>query len=253
MKTLYSSTFISIILAFLMFNGYNGKTVDVEENPAVPYFTNIIVQDETSVYEAVQIEIFDDLVCDDCADFMKNTLPKIKDLEQETDNIEMRLYFIPDINDEINYMAAMSLKCAYDQSQYWEMHAKLHENKDSLNKKSFIQFGKELELNTDAMQDCMTDEVYKSSVEEDIKYASEKNITFKPTIFINDYLLIGNQPFENIHKIINKSLKEIQVKPIAKPASAAVDPVTEETLDSETADEQTGPAEIPDVSATENL
>ena len=235
-----------------MFIGYNNKTVDVAENPEIPYFTNIIEQDQASTYESVQIEIFDDLVCDECADFMKNTLPKIKDLEQETENIEMRLYFIPDINDEVNYMAAMSLKCAADQNQYWEMHAKLHENKDSLNKKSFLQFGKELELNTDALQDCMKDEVYKDSIEEDIKYASEKDIPFKPTIFINDYLLIGNQPFENIHKIINKSLKEIEVKQIAKPANMGVNAALEETLDTEVTDEQTDPVEIPDASANEN-
>ena len=205
---LYSSTFISIVLAFLMFLGYNSQPIDVAPNAASPDFTYIIKEEGPMLSEKIQIEIFDDLTCAGCTEFMKDTMPKIKDMEKETDEIDLHLYFIPDINNELFYQAAMSLKCAADQDQFWNMHSKLHENKNDLNNKSFVEFGKELELNTDAIRDCMEEEVHQKSIEEDIQYASEKNIAFKPTILVNNHRLIGNQPFENIQKAINQFIKK---------------------------------------------
>jgi protein-disulfide isomerase len=210
MKTLYSSSFISIILAFLMFMGQNNQKVDVVTNPVIPDFSNILQIRPSESYDAVNVEIFDDLTCDKCDDFAKNTAPKIKNLEQETGKIALHLYFIPDINNEIYYMAAMSLKCAADQNKFWEMYQKLHENKNNLNKKIFYQFAKELEMNADLIQECIKEDAHRNEIETDIKYASEKNITFKPSVIVSEYYLIGNQPFENIQRIINKSIKKIE-------------------------------------------
>ena len=217
-----------------MFIGYNNQKVDVVEKPVIPNFTNVTQLSPPIPFESVRIDIFDDLTCTECDDFILNTLPKIKNLEQETENINLHLYFIPDINNEIYYMAAISLKCASDQGQYWGMLTKLHENKNDLNKKSFMQFGKELELNTDALQECIKEDVYKNAVEDDVKYASEKNITLKPSLLINEYYLIGNQPFENIQKIIDKSLKKITVKkPLPVSTTPIKTPLTEEIKNAE--------------------
>jgi len=217
-----------------MFIGYNNQKVDVIEAPVIPNFTDMVQQSPSGPYDSVRIDIFDDLTCTECDDFILNTLPKIKNLEQETENIDLHLYFIPDINNEIYYMAAISLKCASDQGQYWGMLTKLHENKDDLNKKSFLQFGKELELNTDALQECINEDIYKNSVEDDVKYASEKNISFKPSLLINEYYLIGNQPFENIKKIIDESLQKIAVRLPRQAVSIPVNtPLTNEMKNAE--------------------
>lgn len=200
-------------MAFLMFLGYNNQAIDIMENPKKVDFTNITRSDVTTAPDKVKIEIFDNLTCKYCTDFITNTLPKIRDLEQETEDIDLRLYFIPDINDEIYYKSALSLKCAADQNNFWGMHKKLHDNKDSLNKKSFFQFAKELELNAEVHEECMDEETHKKTIENDIKYASEQNIVVKPTILINEFKLIGNQPFENIQTTINKALKQIRTTP----------------------------------------
>ncbi len=205
---LFSSTFISIVLAFLMFLGYNSQPVDVAPNTASPDFTYITKEEGPMLSEKIRIEIFDDLTCAGCTEFMKDTLPKIKDMKNEIAEIDLHLYFIPDVNNDLFYKAAMGLKCASDQDQFWNMHSRLHENKNNLSKKLFLEFGKELELNADALRDCMEEEVHQKSIEEDIQYASEKNIIFKPTILINNYRLTGNQPFENIRKVINQFIKK---------------------------------------------
>ena len=206
MKTLYSSTFISIVLAFLMYLGYTNQPIDIVQNPDPLQFSYLLKQEEPTASEGVRIEIFDDLTSP--TEFIKNTLPKIRVLEQENDEIELYLYFIPNINDWLLYRAAMSLKCAGDQDQFWAMYEKLHEQKDNLSKWTYNSIAKELKLDMDAFQNCKDEEVYKNAIEEDVKYASEKNIIFSPTILINEYKLIGNQPFENVQKVINEILKE---------------------------------------------
>lgn len=186
-------------------------------NPIVPDFTMIFEEESDAIFENIQIEIFDDLNCEECDDFVLETMPKIKNLEQETDEIDLRLYFIPNINEETGYRAALSLKCAADQGAFWGMHEKLHRFEESLIKQSLIQFANELDLNTDAFNECLKENVHQKEVEEDIQYAEKKGITVKPTILINQYKLVGNQPFENIQKIINKILKE---KKVVKPLPA---------------------------------
>ncbi len=207
---LRTSTFISIVLAFLMFLGYQGSPVEVIEDPTVPDFTYTI-KGEGPSKEKVRIEIFDDLECKDCMDLMKNTLPKIRNLEQETGKIDLRLYFVPDIYNELWYKAALSIKCAADQDGFWGMHEKIHDNKDVMTEYSFGGFTKELGINEDPFRDCCLEKVYEKAIEDDIKYASDKNLSFMPTILINEYKMIGNPPFENIQKIINDFLEEKEI------------------------------------------
>jgi hypothetical protein len=49
---------------------------------------------------------------------------------------------------------------------------------------------------------------YQKDIESDIRYASDKGVVVKPTIFINEYKLIGAQPFENIQRIITQILSK---------------------------------------------
>lgn len=231
MTKLYSSTFISIVLSFLMFLSYKNQPIVVVQNPVIPNFTYIFEESAETDFENIRIEIFDDLNCPDCTNFTLRTLSKIKNLEQETDEIDLHLYFVPDMNSEVNYQAALSLKCASDQEQFFGMHEKLHKFEEGLTKSSLIQFSKELELNTDAFNECLKENVYQKQIEEDVKYAAEKNISVKPTILVNNYRLVGNQPFENIQKIINRILKEKMV--VTAPLSDIADETTDLELELE--------------------
>lgn len=208
MKTLYSSSFISIVLAFLLFLGYNDQPIEVVQVASPLHFTNVMELSELLSYKKIQVEIFDDLNCRTCTDFALNTIPKIRDLEKETAEIELHLYFVPDINDAFYSDLAMGLKCASQQGQFWGLHTALHENKKDLNRKLLWQLAQELEMDIAVFKTCIAEKTHQSSIEEDVRYASEKNITSKPSMLISGYKLIGNQPFENVQKVINKILKE---------------------------------------------
>ncbi len=204
---LYSSTFISIVLAFLMFMGYQGQPVELADDTVTPDFTYTFRQEGPAEPDRVRIEIFDDLTCADCTDFVKNTLPKIKALAQETDKIDLRLYFVPNRSVETFYQSALALKCAADQDGFWGMYEKIHDNKEDLDLKILMKSGEELELNTKALSDCVEERTHEKAVQNDYEYASLNPAIARPVLLINQYKLVGHPPFENIKKIINEYLK----------------------------------------------
>lgn len=207
MKTLYSSAFASMVLGFLMVMGYNNQPVELVRTEKPPEFVTIFEPKEPIMTDKVQVEIFDGLKCDRCKTFFGDTLTKILNLEKESGEVSLHLYFIPDINDEMMSQAAMALKCSGDQNQYWEMHTKIHE-KSPLDAKDFEKWAKEFKLDTKAFKICMDSRQFQAVIESDIQYASEKGITIKPSILVNDTKLVGAQPFENIQRIIRKALAE---------------------------------------------
>ncbi len=208
MKTLYSSAFVSMVLGFLMVMGYNNQPVEIVRTEAPPDFVTIFVPKEPMAMDKIRVEIFDNLVCKRCETFFADTLPKIRDLEKESGEFELRLHFIPNINDELLSQAAMALKCSSEQGQYWEMFDRLHANVASLDAKNFDQWAKELKMDTKALKACMDEKKFQTEIESDILYASDKMISVKPTTLVNDYRLVGAQPFENIQKIIRKILRD---------------------------------------------
>jgi len=208
MQTLYSSSFISIVLAFLMFMGYNNQPIEIVQSSNRIHFSNVIKAAESSTLNLIQIEYFDDFTCSNCSRFVDKTLPQLLNLQKESDEISIRLFFVPDINDQHLSTIATSLKCAADQDRFWDWHAKIHENKADLSPESMKSIAEELEMNPEALIECIEANPHQKSIEEDIRYASEKEVTVKPTLLINEYQLIGYQPFENVDRIIRKIEKE---------------------------------------------
>jgi protein-disulfide isomerase len=208
MKPLYSSAFVSMVLGFLMVMGYNNQPVEIVRTETPPEFVTIFEPKEPMATDKIKVEIFDDLVCKRCDAFFIETLPKIRDLEKESGEIELHLYFIPNINDELMSQAAMALKCASEQNQYWGIFDQLHKNVATLNAKNFGQWAEDLKMDQKAFKTCVDGKKFQNEIESDIRYASEKMVSTKPTIVINNYRLVGAQPFENIQKIIRQIIRD---------------------------------------------
>jgi protein-disulfide isomerase len=208
MKTLYSSAFVSMVLGFLMVMGYNNQPVEIVRTQTPPDFVTIFEPKEPMVTDKIKVEVFDDLVCKHCDTFFSETLPKIRDLEKESGEVELHLYFIPNINDELLSQAAMALKCAADQNQYWGVYDLLHKNVATLDSKNFGEWATDLKMDPKVLKACMDGKKFQSEIESDIRYASEKMVSTKPTVIINNYRLVGAQPFENIQKVIRQIIRD---------------------------------------------
>jgi len=208
MKTLYSSSFISVVMAFLMFMGHSGQPIERVQTGRVIRFSNVIESSAEPAGDKIQVEWFDNLTCPSCTEQTLSELMRLKSLEQEAGDFELRLYFVPDLNDERYSQVALGLKCAAEQEKYWNMHQRVHENKAELSLEKLSEMAAGLEMDTEVFEACMEDQRHQSEIEADLRYASEKNIHQWPTIQINQYQLIGPQPFENIERILNRARRE---------------------------------------------
>jgi predicted DsbA family dithiol-disulfide isomerase len=208
MIRLHSSAFIGIVMAFLMFMGFHGRNVEYFSPQKPISFTGVTIQEAGGKLgdNKVRIEIFDDLTCDSCTEMATKVLPEIRGLEQETDEIAVQLYFIPDLNEAIYEKAAVSLKCAALQERFWRMYEKIHLSKDELDLLSFRAFAREMELDLPAFDDCLKDPLQTEAVRRDLEYASSKKIERLPVTLVGIRRLTGYHPPENLLRIINEEL-----------------------------------------------
>jgi predicted DsbA family dithiol-disulfide isomerase len=98
------------------------------------------------------------------------------------------------------------MECAEEEGKKQEMYEALHVTTETLSQREVDLIGQELGLPVIAFRACLKSDKYGAKIGEAIAYAEEKGITRKPTILIGDTILYGNQPIENIERVIDKIL-----------------------------------------------
>lgn len=209
MKTLYSSSFLSVILAFFIFMGAKDYPIVTPGNVEGYSFSNIVEPEpklfsETSLPESVTIEIFETFGCKDCMNFSLGTYKELKEKYKDDPRVEIKRFTIPDLSNEGEVAATIGVECAEEQGKGWEMYEALHITTQPLSQREVDLIGQELGLPVIAFRACLKSDKYGAKIGEDIAYAEEKGITRKPTILIGDYILYGNQPIENIERVIER-------------------------------------------------
>ena len=201
---LYSSTFLSLVLAFLIFLGQNGQPVKIIQSDIKPDFSPL---GKTALQEGATthlfIEIFDDFSSKAGQDFMTSTLPLIKEKYGALPETDLRVFFMTSQGTDA-YKAALAAKCAGDELKFWDMLSALHQSGD-YSEKSLIKIAKNLKMDASALKGCVRTEKYKTAIENENFLGTTKGVTEFPTIFINDFKLTGNAPLENIEKVIQSN------------------------------------------------
>ena len=210
MKTLYSSTFLSAVLAFLALLGRMDTPVMIVQDVPVPSFQTIIepigaalLADEQ---EKVRLEIFNSFGCSDCDLLGQGILPQLVEKYAESEEVDLRLYLVPDKESEGELYAVRGAHCASRHERFWDLTYELHRI-EVLNKREVDLAGQGLQLPVTEFRKCINSEDFDEKIDEDIAYSAAKKISQKPTILVNDTVLLGAQPIENIDRIIKKYLK----------------------------------------------
>jgi protein-disulfide isomerase len=102
--------------------------------------------------------------------------------------------------------AAEAARCAYEQGKFWEYHDKLYANSPKASADDLKSYAKEVGLNVDSFDRCLTSGKYKAVVQQDLKEGTQLGLTGTPTIFINGREISGNQPLEAFEAIIDEEL-----------------------------------------------
>ena len=208
MKTLYSSTFLSLIIAFFMFLGISGDSVVIQKDQSHPFFSSILrplpQPPGAPVKLPTVVDVYYTFGCPDCASFGAYTIPALQQKYLEDNKVDLKFNIIPDTEDEGQYYAAVGVKCAAEQGKYWEMHRELNMTQEPLSFREVDLIGQGLGFPVMEFRNCLKSGKYDEEIGAEIQKALDKGISKLPVIFIENYELIGNQPVENIVKIVDE-------------------------------------------------
>ena len=110
---------------------------------------------------------------------------------------------------DFSFIAAEATLASRDQGKFWEMHWLIHERYPKLDRKSLISHAKELGLNIKRFTKDLDRMRHKKEIDRDVQLAKDLDLYSTPAFFINVLKAVGNRPYENFKKIIDKELEAL--------------------------------------------
>ena len=161
----------------------------------------------------VEIKIYSSFTCPHCANFHKNTYPKL--VKEYASKDLIKISFIDFPLDIAALNAAKIVRCStkessillideiYKNQNVWSAGDKIQE----INKKLFLIANK-FNLSDEKLSRCLKDQKLEEKILNDrIDGQKKYSINSTPTIVINEKKFEGNLTFENLSKEISKILK----------------------------------------------
>jgi protein-disulfide isomerase len=106
--------------------------------------------------------------------------------------------------------AAEAAVCAEEQDRFWDYHAVLFDNQRALKRDQLIGYAKNLGLDLQRFDQCMSSHETAGRIDTDIADASELGATGTPAFFINGLMLTGAQPIEAFEALIDEELATLR-------------------------------------------
>ena len=103
--------------------------------------------------------------------------------------------------------AAIAARAAGEQGKFWEMHKKLFENQQALDRPALEKYASELGLNMGKFKAALDANKGKEDIEADATGGGKIGARGTPAFFINGKFLSGAQPFEAFKAKIDEELK----------------------------------------------
>lgn len=153
----------------------------------------------------VTIIEFSDYQCPYCARWYQDVYTRLMKDYQGKVRFVYRDFPLYSIHPEAE-PAAEAANCAGEQGAYWQFHDALFGQKNGLGGPAYTQYARELGLNIDQFNKCVSEHRYKGEVDADFKFASNLGVSSTPTFFVNGLAIVGAQPFEVFQQIIDKEL-----------------------------------------------
>ena len=104
--------------------------------------------------------------------------------------------------------AALASLCAGEQGKYWEYHNLLFTGDLPLGLSTYLQYAEELDLDTEALSECIDSQRFAHRIEADYYYARSMGISGTPSFLINGIPVVGAQPLEVFIQIIDAELNK---------------------------------------------
>lgn len=103
--------------------------------------------------------------------------------------------------------AAEASLCALDQDKFWPMHDAMFADQTRLGVEDLKRKAAELSMDTHAFSTCLDTGKHFTRVRTDVGAGVKAGVTGTPALFINGRALLGNQPYEEIRRVIEDELR----------------------------------------------
>ena len=159
---------------------------------------------------AVTIVEFSDFECPYCGGFYP-TLKEIEKNYKDKIRIVYRQFPLTSIHPHALKAAEASL-CANDQGQFWQMHDAMFTDQAKLEVSDLKEKAAKLSLNTGTFNTCLDSSKYAASIKNEILEGAKVGVNGTPSMFINGRFLSGDQPYDDIAKMIDDELSRAAKK-----------------------------------------
>lgn len=147
--------------------------------------------------------VYTDLNCKTCKDFLKNTLPSLKEKFSSSKELQIRLRDFPLSRSSVSQPLAMAAHCAGEKGAYWDFLNKTLELDIKTEKDIFTTAKSIPKLNFEEFTSCMNSSKYVREIELDKEHGKSIGISGSPGILVakrmhnrlySGTIIRGNQP-----------------------------------------------------------
>lgn len=179
---------------------------DQAEKPAAKVDLKITDADHVMGDKNAPVKIFEfsDFQCPYCARHHETLNKLIKDYDGKVAWVFKQF---PIQSHPLGLPGALASECAAEQGKFWEMANMIFSNQETLTADSFLKFAKDLGLDEEKFFTCQKEEKYKDKITADYNLGIDSGVQGTPSNFINNELVAGALPYENMKTIIDGLLK----------------------------------------------
>ena len=112
---------------------------------------------------------------------------------------QVQLVLYPFALNPTSEVATQAAWCAGEQGKFWEFHHMLYRRQELWNRlaaplERLSDFAKDLNLDTAALKSCVESGRMQDRMQADKAYGQQLQVSSTPTMFINDYRIVGMPP-----------------------------------------------------------
>ena len=128
---------------------------------------------------------------------------------------QVQLVLYPFALNPTSEVATQAAWCAGEQGKFWEFHHMLYRRQELWNRlaaplERLSDFAKDLNLDTTALKSCVESGRMQDRMQADKAYGQQLQVSSTPTMFINDYRIVGTQSEGELVRLIRQELNRVR-------------------------------------------
>jgi protein-disulfide isomerase len=128
---------------------------------------------------------------------------------------QVQLVLYPFALNPTSEVATQAAWCAGEQNKFWEFHRMLYRRQELWSRlaaplERLSEFAKDLNLDTAALKHCVESGRMQDRMKADKAYGQQLQVSSTPTVFINEYRIVGMQSEGDLVRFIRQELDRVQ-------------------------------------------